>query len=80
MAREGIRNGVRDPEVDRFTCEALFSTLTNVDFDPAAGATLELGWKWVALTYTALDYSANGGSLDGSAIGVSFSYLFGKRY
>ena len=54
--------------------------VSDVDFDPAAGATLELGWKWVALTYTALDYSANGGSLDGSAIGVSFSYLFGKRY
>jgi hydroxylamine reductase len=35
VAREGIRNGVRDPEADRFTCEALFSTLTNVDFDPA---------------------------------------------
>ena len=34
-ADEGRRAGVVDPEVNRFTCEALFSTLTNVDFDPA---------------------------------------------
>lgn len=27
--------GVRDNEADRFVCEALFSTLTNVDFDPS---------------------------------------------
>jgi hydroxylamine reductase len=26
--------GIRDPRVDKFTCEAIFSTLTNVDFDP----------------------------------------------
>jgi hydroxylamine reductase len=26
--------GVQDPDVDRFTCEAIFATLTNVDFDP----------------------------------------------
>ena len=35
VALEGVRNGVRDPQTDRFTCQALFSTLTNVDFDPA---------------------------------------------
>jgi hydroxylamine reductase len=34
-ADEGRRAGVVDPEVNRFTSEALFSTLTNVDFDPA---------------------------------------------
>ncbi|MFO7685633.1 MAG: hydroxylamine reductase [Desulfobacterales bacterium] len=34
-AVEGRRVGVSDPEVDRFTSKALFSTLTNVDFDPA---------------------------------------------
>ncbi len=26
--------GISDPRVDKFTCEAIFSTLTNVDFDP----------------------------------------------
>jgi hydroxylamine reductase len=34
-ADEGRRAGVVDPEVNRFTSEALFSTLTNVDFEPA---------------------------------------------
>lgn len=33
-ASEGRKVGVTDPEVNRFTAEALFSTLTNVDFDP----------------------------------------------
>ncbi len=33
-AHEGRRNGVTDREANRFTAEALFSTLTNVNFDP----------------------------------------------
>jgi hydroxylamine reductase len=33
-AVEGRKVGVKDREVDVFTCEAVFSTLTNVDFDP----------------------------------------------
>ena len=33
-AIEGKKRGVTDAEVNRFTAEALFSTLTNVDFDP----------------------------------------------
>jgi hydroxylamine reductase len=32
-ATEGRKVGVVDPEANVFTCEALFSTLTNVDFD-----------------------------------------------
>ena len=31
----GRKVGVSDNEVNRFTCEAVFSTLTNVNFDPA---------------------------------------------
>lgn len=54
--------------------------VSDVNFDPAAGATVELGWKWAALTYTAMEYQANGGSIDASAIGLSFSWVFGKRY
>lgn len=34
VAHEGRRVGVIDRGVDRFTAEALFSTLTNVNFDP----------------------------------------------
>jgi hydroxylamine reductase len=35
VAVEGARVNVGDPAVNRFTNEAIFSTLTNVDFDPA---------------------------------------------
>ncbi|MEW5954200.1 MAG: hydroxylamine reductase [Bacillota bacterium] len=34
-ASEGRKAGVVDSEVNHFTCKAIFSTLTNVDFDPA---------------------------------------------
>jgi hydroxylamine reductase len=34
FAVEGRKVGVSDRDVNVFTCEALFSTLTNVDFDP----------------------------------------------
>jgi hydroxylamine reductase len=33
-AREGRKAGIKDPEVDTFTMDALFATLTNVNFDP----------------------------------------------
>ncbi len=33
-AQAGRKVGIDDNEVNRFTCMALFSTLTNVDFDP----------------------------------------------
>lgn len=62
-----------------FKGDAAFS-IPDVNFDPAAGYTVELGWKWVALTYTGIEYGANGASIDASAVGVSFSWIFGKRY
>ena len=34
VATKAREAGVVDNEVDRFVCEGLFSTLTNVDFDP----------------------------------------------
>jgi hydroxylamine reductase len=34
VALEGAKVGVKDSAIDQFTCEAIFSTLTNVDFDP----------------------------------------------
>lgn len=52
----------------------------DVDFDPATGLTVELGWKAIALTYTTMEYSAGGPGLDASAIGVSLSWVFGKKY
>ena len=34
VANEGRKVGVKDAKIDHFVCEAMFSTLTNVDFDP----------------------------------------------
>jgi len=34
VASEGRKRGIYDREIDRFVCEATFSTLTNVNFDP----------------------------------------------
>lgn len=51
----------------------------DVAFDPATGATVEIGWRWVALTYTAIEYKANGGSLDASSLGLSLNWVFAKR-
>jgi len=35
VAVEARKHGMEDAEVNRFTCEAAFATLTNVNFDPA---------------------------------------------
>ncbi len=34
LAVEGRKVGVKDPEANRYTVQAIFTTLTNVDFDP----------------------------------------------
>jgi hydroxylamine reductase len=34
VAVEGRKRGIYEREIDRFVCEAAFSTLTNVNFDP----------------------------------------------
>ncbi|RJQ66637.1 MAG: hydroxylamine reductase [Desulfobacteraceae bacterium] len=34
VALAARKAGIKDPDVDRFACEAIFSTLTNVNFDP----------------------------------------------
>lgn len=39
-AIEGRKAGIRIPEINLFLCEAVFSTLTNVDFDPERFASL----------------------------------------
>ena len=39
-AVEGRKTGIDDQEVNHFTCDALFATLTNVNFDPDSLAQL----------------------------------------
>ena len=38
LSTEAAKAGVKDEDIDLFTCEALFATLTNVNFDPEAMA------------------------------------------
>lgn len=48
----------------------------NNDYDASVAPTLELGWRWVALTYTAMEYTApNDKTFDASAIGVTFRWV-----
>ena len=48
------------------------------EFDDANGFTFEVGWKWVGLHYTSMEYSAPGyEDADASNIGIRFTYRGG---
>jgi hydroxylamine reductase len=72
VAQAGVQAGVRDNAVDNFTNEAIFSTLTNVDFDPD---------RFVALINEcvrlrdglAAKVQAAGGQVDTSKAAVTFT-------
>lgn len=50
------------------------------DLEASLGPTLELGWRWLALTYTSQRYTNEADAeFDASAIGVSFRWVFGKK-
>jgi hypothetical protein len=50
----------------------------DASFDDATGATAEVGWKWVALTFTGMQYTGpSGEEFDASSVGVSFTYTIG---
>lgn len=74
VAVAGRKVGVVDNAVDRFTCEAIFACLTNVDFDPARFAT------WIKKTVHLRDgqmakVEAAGGSVDSTAAALTFHRL-----
>lgn len=49
----------------------------DVDFDDATGITAELGWKWIGLTYTQIEYEDEfGGKWDADSVGLSFIWRF----
>ena len=71
VANEGRKVGVNEKDVNVFTCEAMFSTLTNVDFDPERFVEL------VKRTYELREalkekVKANGGTIDESIDAVSY--------
>lgn len=70
-AVEGRKIGITDKEADIFTCEALFATLTNVNFDPVRLASLV---KQAVELRDALSekVKAAGGSVDFSTDAANF--------
>ena len=50
------------------------------EYDASVAPTLELGWRWVALTYTAMEYTApDDETFDASAIGVTFRWVIRRK-
>lgn len=49
----------------------------DVDFDDATGVSAEIGWKWIGLSYTDIDYKDEfGGKWDAGSVGLSFIWRF----
>lgn len=72
VAEAGRKAGIIDNSVDRFTTEAIFSCLTNVDFDPKRFE------DWIRKTVSLRDelktkVEAAGGSIDSTAAALTFT-------
>ena len=49
----------------------------DIDFKGAIGPRFEFGYKWVALTYTLLDYESDmGNNITANSVGLSLSFTF----
>lgn len=67
----GITHHV-DPELDG---DGFFE---DIPFDDATGFSAEVGWRWIALRYTHIEYSLPGfEDTDASSVGLSFTWRFG---
>jgi hypothetical protein len=50
----------------------------DLSFDDATGVSAEVGWRWIALRYTKIEYSMPGfEDTDASSVGLSFTWRFG---
>jgi hypothetical protein len=50
----------------------------DVQFDDATGFSAEVGWRWIGLRYTKIEYSLPGfEDTDASSVGLSFTWRFG---
>lgn len=85
LALEARKVDVRDEPMDLFICEALFATLTNVNFDPDS-IVRYLNWAVEARQALGKRVSANGGNTDLGALDLvlentrSGMVLQGKRF
>lgn len=50
----------------------------DIDFKNAIGPTVEVGWRWIALSYTKLDYETKFGGfeIDASSVGLTLTSKF----
>jgi hypothetical protein len=52
----------------------------DIPFDNATGFSAEVGWRWIALRYTNIEYSHPAfEEIDASSVGLSFTWRFGGR-
>jgi hypothetical protein len=52
----------------------------DVEFDDANGFNAEVGWRWIALHCTKIEYSTPGyEDVDASNVGIRFTYRFGAN-
>jgi len=50
---------------------------SDVSFDDATGPTVEVGWRWIALSYTQLEYQDRfGNDWDASSVGLTLTSKF----
>ncbi len=53
--------------------------VSDINFTSSVGPRFELGYKWVALAYTAVNYKAETGEkLSANSVGVAISFVFPK--
>ena len=49
-------------------------------FESATGPTVRVGWRWVAASFTSMNYTdEEGNDYDASSFGLAFSHTFGRR-
>lgn len=54
--------------------------IPDTEMESSTGATLELGWRWIALSYTSLEYTGpNGDTFDAGSIGVVLRWVVGRK-
>jgi len=53
----------------------------DVSFDDATGFNAEIGWRWIGLHYTKIEYSNSFiDNVDASCVGLRFTYRVGQRW
>lgn len=54
--------------------------IPDATMESSTGATLELGWRWIALSYTSLEYTGpNGDTFDAGSLGVVLRWVVGRK-